>query len=126
MLVSAACGKGDSDTNVRPPQPGVPARSTDVTGIYRTIRNSLIQLRANGDFFMLVPEVGAANGTWSLRDGRFRVRTNRCADQQGQYELEVTGEALPGKAQLRFKPVEDPCAERKTYLTYDPWVYAVS
>ncbi|MGH9156512.1 MAG: hypothetical protein ACRD1K_11905 [Acidimicrobiales bacterium] len=117
MLISASCKKGESDTNVRPPQPGVPARSADVTGIYRTIRNSVIQLRANGDFFMLVPDVGAANGTWSLVDGRFQVSTNRCDDQQGQYELEVTGEGLPGKAQRRVKPVDDPCAERKTYLT---------
>ena len=125
--VLAGCGEGKkTETNVRPPHPGIPSTEVDVTGIYRTRHQGLIQLRANGGFVMVISGKGPSAGTWTLRDGVFQVRTGPCGDQPGEYRAEVTGEALPGKAILHLRSVRDDCVERQRYLTIDPWIYAVS
>ena len=45
--------------NVRPPAGGVPASAKSVSGIYRTVAQDALQLRAGGDF-TLFDKHGAA------------------------------------------------------------------
>ncbi len=127
--VSGACSvlKDEPASNVRPPAPGVPERAEDVTGIYRSIHQGLLQLRADGGFVLVVPEgPGPTAGTYTLTDGRLVVRTDACGEETGDYEVLVTGEQEAGKAILNLSAVRDPCEDRRRYLTIDPWVYANS
>ena len=127
--LSGACSyvKHEPAANVRPPAPGVPAKAADVTGIYRSIHQGVLQLRADGEFILVVPEgPGPSAGTFTLRDGRLVVRTKACGPETGDYDVLVTGEQEAGKAVLNLSAVRDPCEERRRYLTIDPWVYANS
>jgi hypothetical protein len=126
--VSGACSvKATPASNVRPPAAGVPASGRDVTGIYRSIHQGLLQLRDNGDFVLVVPEgPGPTAGTFTLTDGRMTVRTGECGAEPGDYDVVVTGAQEAGKATLNISAVRDACADRRKYLTIDPWVYANS
>jgi hypothetical protein len=127
LLAASACGENRPRENVQPPQPGVPARASDVQGIYRTIHQGVLQLRGNGSFVLIVPEgPGASAGDYSLLDGRLTVQTDNCGEAIGEYDVSVGGEPLPGKATLHFTVVRDDCEDRRHYLTIDPWVYANS
>ena len=128
-LASGACNamKATPASNVRPPAPGVPASAEDVTGIYRSIHQGLLQLRADGDFVLVVPEgPGPTSGRFTLSDGRLIVHTDACGPETGDYDVLVTGEQEAGKAVLNISAVRDNCEDRRRYLTVDPWVYANS
>lgn len=126
-LTLMACGDRAERLNFRPPEFGVPATAEDISGIYRSIHQGLLQLRANGQLNLVVPEViGATSGTFTLADGRATVRTDNCGDQVGAYTVEVVPGPIVQKSTLVFEAVEDACAERQRYLTIDPWVYADS
>jgi hypothetical protein len=128
-LTSGACSfmKSTPASNVRPPAPGVPASADDVTGIYRSIHQGLLQFRADGDFVLVVPEgPGPSAGTFTLSDGRLIVHTEACGPETGDYDVVVTGEQEAGKAVLNISAVRDNCEDRRRYLTIDPWVYANS
>ena len=128
-LISGGCSlmKATPASNVRPPAPGVPATADDVTGIYRSIHQGLLQLRADGDFVLVVPEgPGPSSGTFTLSNGRLIVHTEACGPETGDYDVVVTGEQEAGKAVLNISAVRDNCEERRRYLTIDPWVYANS
>lgn len=132
VLLSAslltACG-GDAATrqNIRPPKPGTPAAASEVQGIYRSIRQGLLQLRGDGEFVLIVPEQEAASaGTYTLNRGDLTVRTDDCGPALGEYRLDVGGRQVAGKATLFFTAVADECAARRRALTSDPWVYADS
>jgi hypothetical protein len=126
--ISGACSlKNAPASNVRPPAPGVPATANDVTGIYRSIHQGLLQLRADGELVLIVPEgPGPSAGTFTLSNGRLVVYTEGCGQETGDYDVLVTGEQKAGKAVLNISAVRDPCEERRRYLTIDPWVYADS
>lgn len=126
-LTLASCG-GDRNErlNIRPPAPGIPSGAASVSGIYRSIHQGLLQLRENGELSLIIPDVSASAGTFTLEDGNLVVQTARCGAESGRYRLEVTGEQLPGKATLNITAVDDPCDERRRYLTIDPWVYGDS
>jgi hypothetical protein len=111
---------------VRPPAPGVPSSATDVTGIYRTVRASVLQLRADGDLNLTVPDAGASSGTYTLNDGRMELTTTGCGVEVGSYEVIVSGEQRAGEARLNFRALQDGCTVRRLALTRDPWVYADS
>jgi hypothetical protein len=128
-VLSGACSamKATPASNVRPPAPGVPATGTDVTGIYRSIHQGLLQLRDNGEFVLVVPEgPGPTGGRFTLTDGRMTVRTDACGEEPGDYDVVVTGAQEAGKAILNISAVRDACEDRRKYLTIDPWVYANS
>jgi hypothetical protein len=127
-VVSGACSlKSSPASNVQPPAPGVPATASDVTGIYRSIHQGLLQLRADGEYVLVVPEgPGAESGSFTLSAGRMIVFSKGCGPQTGNYDVVVTGTQEAGKAILNISAVDDPCAERRQYLTVDPWVYANS
>lgn len=128
-VVSGGCSamKATPASNVQPPAPGVPARAQDVTGIYRSIHQGLLQLRDDGEFVLIVPEgPGPTAGRFTLSDGRLVVHTEACGPETGDYDVVVTGAQEAGKAILNFSAVDDPCEERRRYLTIDPWVYANS
>lgn len=128
-LVASACSvvKAKPAMNVRPPAPGVPATGDAVTGIYRSIHQGVLQFRKNGGFVLIVPAgPGASAGTFTLRDGRLEVRSKPCGDQTGTYDAVVTGTQEAGKSVLNLSAVQDPCTDRRYYLTVDPWVYANS
>ncbi len=127
-LSSAGCSamKATPSSNVQPPAPGVPANGEDVTGIYRSIHQGVLQLRADGDYNLVVPDAAPSGGTFTLRDGRLEVRSAPCGDATGSYEVVVTGEQKAGKAVLNLSPLQDSCENRRHYLTIDPWVYADS
>ena len=127
--VSGGCAsmKSSPASNVRPPAPGVPATSDDVTGIYRSIHQGLLQLRKDGDFVLVVPEgPGPTSGSFTLNAGRMVVSSKACGPQTGNYDVVVTGTQEAGKAVLNISAVDDPCEDRRRYLTVDPWVYANS
>jgi len=127
--LSGACSsmKASPSSNVRPPAPGVPARAEDVTGIYRSIHQGLLQLRKDGDYLLIVPEgPGPTSGSFTLSAGRLVVFSAACGQETGDYDVVVTGEQKAGKAVLNISAVRDPCEDRRRYLTVDPWVYADS
>ncbi len=132
LLLAAVCGacgavRDKPASNVRPPSPGVPATAKDITGIYRSIHQGVLQLRADGDFVLVVPEgPGPTSGTFTLSQGRLSVYSKACGQDTGDYDVVVTGEPEAGKAVLNFSAVNDPCEDRRRYLTVDPWVYANS
>lgn len=127
-LVTTGCSLTDRPaTNVQPPRPGVPASDDQVTGIYRSIHQGVLQLRSGGDFVLIVPEgPGPSSGTFTLKDGKLEVRSKPCGTDAGEYDVTVTGEQQAGKAVLNIAAVQDPCESRRRYLTADPWVYANS
>ena len=127
-LLLAGCGE-DRETrqNVRPPAPGTPNGPSDVQGIYRSIRQGLLQLRGDGEFVLIMPESpGASAGTYTLENGVLTVQTNVCGTAEGEYRVEVAGEQKPGKATLLFEAISDDCDWRRRSLTVHPWVYADS
>lgn len=128
LVLAAGCSVKDPPaSNVKPPRPGVPARSTDVTGIYRSIHQGVLQLRADGEVVLILPEgPGASSGSYTLQDGRLSVTTNGCGATTGEYDVLVSGVQEAGKAVLNFAAVDDGCEARRHYLTVDPWVYANS
>ena len=131
LLLSVLAGgcsvKNEPASNVRPPAPGVPARAEDVTGIYRSIHQGVLQLRGDGDYVLIVPEgPGATSGEFTLSNGRLIVHSDACGPGTGDYDVVVTGAQEAGKATLNISVVQDPCEPRRKYLTADPWVYANS
>ena len=127
--ISSACSsmKASPSSNVQPPAPGVPASAEDVTGIYRSIHQGVLQLRSTGDYVLVVPEgPGPTSGTFTLSAGRLVVFSEACGQETGDYDVVVTGEQEAGKAVLNISAVRDPCEDRRKYLTVDPWVYANS
>lgn len=127
--LSGACSamKDEPAANVRPPAPGVPTSADQVTGIYRSIHQGVLQLRGDGNFILVVPEgPGPTSGTFTLSHGRLSVYTDACGQETGDYDVLVTGEQEAGKAVLNLTVVRDPCEDRRHYLTIDPWVYANS
>ena len=123
VVATAACSQ--KNTNVVPPSPGVPARTTQIAGIYRTVHGSSLQLRDSGDFFLLAG-AGPVGGRFELRDGTFTVRGGSCGAQPGRYTVRVTGTPAPNKARLEFTVVDDTCAGRRAPLTEQRWVYVES
>jgi hypothetical protein len=127
MLAGACSMKDPPPSNVQPPAPGVPATAKDVTGIYRSIHQGLLQLRADGDYVLVVPEgPGPSSGSFTLSAGRLVVFSKACGQETGDYDAVVTGEQEAGKAVLHLTAVQDSCPDRKRYLTADPWIYANS
>ena len=131
LLLTLASGcsamKAKPSSNVQPPAPGVPATAADVTGIYRTIHQGVLQLRADGEYVLVVPEgPGATSGSFTLSAGRMVVHSDACGPETGDYDLLVTGQQEAGKAVLNISAVQDSCEDRRKYLTVDPWVYANS
>ena len=127
LTVSCSSMKAKPSSNVQPPAPGVPAAAEDVTGIYRSIHQGLLQLRADGDYVLIVPEgPGPTSGSFTLSKGRMVVFSEACGQETGDYDVVVTGEQEAGKAVLNIAAVRDNCESRRKYLTVDPWVYANS
>lgn len=130
MLTAIGCEDSEavkSRRNVRPPQPGAPAGPADVQGIYRTIHQAVLQLRANGSMVFIVPEgPGPTSGTYTLVNGIMTIRTDVCGTAVGEYRVQVTGPPEPGEAALNFTAVQDDCDSRRRYLTIDPFVYSNS
>lgn len=128
MLALAACASSREERmNVRPPPPGSPRTGAEVTGIYRSIHQGLLQFRDNGTFNLIVPaDPPTTDGVYRLENGRLEVRSENCGNMVGRYDVVVTGEQEAGKATLRISAVDDGCEHRRRYLTIDPWVYANS
>jgi hypothetical protein len=129
IIFAGGCSamKSKPSSNVQPPAPGVPATAADVTGIYRSIHQGLLQLRADGDYVLVVSEgPGPTTGSFTLSAGRMSVYSKACGPESGDYDVVVTGEQKAGKAVLNISAVRDSCEDRRKYLTIDPWVYADS
>jgi len=128
-VLSGSCStmKSKPSSNVQPPAPGVPAVAEDVTGIYRSVHQGLLQLRADGDYVLIVSEgPGPTSGSFTLSAGRMVVYSEECGQATGDYDVVVTGEQEAGKAVLTISAVRDDCEDRRKYLTIDPWIYANS
>lgn len=127
-FAATACSfKDPPPSNVKPPRPGVPAQITDVTGIYRSIHQGVLQLRSDGELVLVLPDgPGASSGSFTLQDGRLSVTTKACGATTGEYDVLVSGQQEAGKAVLNIAAVDDGCETRRHYLTVDPWVYANS
>ena len=129
LVFAGGCSamKATPSSNVQPPAPGVPATEADVSGIYRSIHQGVLQLREDGEYTLIVPEgPGATAGTFTLSQGRLSVYSDACGPETGDYDVVVTGEQKAGKAVLNISAVRDSCEDRRKYLTIDPWVYANS
>lgn len=129
LVMGGGCSamKDKPSTNVKPPAPGIPATAADITGIYRSIHQGVLQLRADGDYLLVVPEgPGPTSGSFTLSAGRLSVTSKACGPEAGDYDVVVTGEQVAGKAVLNLSAVRDNCEDRRKYLTIDPWVYANS
>ena len=129
LALASGCSamKSKPSSNVQPPAPGVPATAADVTGIYRSIHQGVLQLRGDGEYILVVPEgPGPSAGRFTLSAGRMSVTSPACGTETGDYDVVVTGTQEAGKAVLNISAVRDGCEDRRRYLTVDPWVYANS
>jgi hypothetical protein len=125
-----ACTSAGTDApaeNVRPPKAGTPGQPSDVQGIYRSVRQGLLQLRGDGTIVLIAPQGGGpSGGRFTLQAGRLELQTDDCGDEIGSYDVVVTGEQEAGKATLRLTAIDDSCGPRLRDLTQDPWIYANS
>ena len=112
--------------NVKPPHLGAPARIADVTGIYRSLSQNLLQLRQDGTLVLVTTAGGPTSGSYRVSAGELQVRTAGCHDDGGHYRMLVTGQQRPNKARLQITLVEDPCAPRAQALTQETWTYVES
>src|SRR3712207_8576129 len=84
----AACSSGGTDApaeNVRPPKAGIPGQPSDVQGIYRSVRQGLLQLRGNGTIVLIAPQGGGpSGGRFTLQDGRLELQTDDCGEDIGR------------------------------------------
>lgn len=128
IVLATGCSKKEQNaiSNVKPPAPGTPAANGDVSGIYRSINQGLLQLRKDGAFNLIDPTGGASAGKFTLTGGALAVTTDDCGETLGHYTALVTGKQEAGKATLHLTPVDDECAKRKRELTSAAWVYADS
>ncbi len=130
LLGSTGCGvqrEAARVQNVKPPRAGTPAGPSDVSGIYRSLHQAVLQLRGDGSVVLIDPSGGGpSSGTFTLFSGRLVVRTPECGDAAGTYDVAVTGPQQAGKASLVITAVGDTCTARRTSLTRDSWVYADS
>ena len=130
LLASTGCGvqrEAERVQNVKPPRAGTPAGPSDVSGIYRSLHQAVLQLRGDGTVVLIDPSGGGpSSGTFTLAGGRLVVRSPECGDAAGTYDLVVTGPQQAGKATLVITAVGDTCTARRTALTRDSWVYADS
>ena len=127
-LLTGGCSLKDKPaSNVQPPAPGVPTRVEDVTGIYRSIHQGVLQLRKDGEYVLIVPDgPGPSSGSFTLSAGRMVVFSKACGQETGEYDVVVTGIQEAGKAVLTISAIKDTCDDRRRYLTVDPWIYANS
>jgi hypothetical protein len=127
-LLTGGCSLKDKpSSNVQPPAPGIPAKAADVTGIYRSVHQGVLQLRADGEYVLIVPEgPGPSSGSFTLSAGRMVVFSKACGQETGEYDVVISGTQEAGKSVLNFSAVKDSCEDRRRYLTVDPWVYANS
>jgi hypothetical protein len=125
VIVLATAGCSRRNTNVVPPRLGEPSGAASVAGIYRTTQGSILQLRADGRFFLLAG-AGPIDGRFALDHGSFTARGGRCGTSPGRYRVRVTGESRPNKARLEFTVVDDGCAARRDPLLDQRWVYVES
>ncbi len=124
----AGCSQKEQDaiSNVKPPTPGTPATGSDISGIYRSLKQSLLQLRADGSYVLIVKDSAPTAGQFTVTSGQLDVQSNGCGTAAGRYTVVVTGEKKAGKAKLEITATSDDCARRKKDLTAGPWVYADS
>lgn len=124
----AGCSEEEKNamSNVKPPTPGTPATGTDIAGIYRSMNQSLLQLRADGGYVLIVKDSAATSGQFTVASGQLEVESEGCGSTVGRYAVVVTGKKEAGKAKLEITPVSDDCARRARDLVAAPWVYADS
>lgn len=132
LVVSAAALAGcsqkakDAMSNVKPPTPGTPATGSDISGIYRSLNQALLQLRGDGSYVLIVKDSEPTSGQFTVASGQLEVQSRGCGSAVGRYGIVVTGEKKAGKAKLEITAMSDDCARRKKDLTTGPWVYADS
>jgi hypothetical protein len=113
-------------SNVKPPTPGTPATGKDISGIYRSLNSSLLQLRGDGSYVLIVSDSKPTAGQFTVTSGQLEVQSDECGPGAGRYGVVVTGEKKAGKAKLEITAMSDDCSRRKKDLTAAPWVYADS
>jgi hypothetical protein len=124
----AGCSQKEKDamSNVKPPTPGIPASGTDISGIYRSLNQALLQLRGDGSYVLIVKDSKPTAGQFTVASGQLDVQSDGCGPTVGHYDVVVTGEKKAGKAKLEITPTADDCARRRKDLAAGPWVYADS
>jgi hypothetical protein len=125
LIVTLTAGCSRRSSNVVPPKPGVPTSRARIAGIYRTVHGSILQLRDDGDFFVLA---GArpVSGRFDVDAGAFTVSGGPCGERAGRYQVRVTGKPRPNEARLEFTLVDDHCTARRQPLVDERWVYVES
>ena len=85
VLTGACSIKDKPSSNVQPPAPGIPAKAEDVTGIYRSVHQGVLQLRGDGEYVLIVPEgPGPSSGSFTLSAGRMVVFSKACGQETGE------------------------------------------
>lgn len=114
--VSAACGPA----KVPKEAPAVAPRSLDdVVGIWRTVHQSVLELRSNGTFVLISSRDAPDQGRFVLDADRLQFGATRaCTSGAGSYSVR-----LAVHARMRIDQPDDGCAVRRRILTGDPWVY---
>jgi hypothetical protein len=125
-LVGCSQKEQDAISNVKPPTPGTPATGSDISGIYRSLDQALLQLRGDGSYVLIVKDSKPTAGQFTVASGQLEVQSEGCGPAVGRYGVVVTGEKKAGKAKLDITPMSDDCARRKKDLAAGPWVYADS
>ncbi|MBV8295325.1 MAG: hypothetical protein JO085_00690 [Acidimicrobiia bacterium] len=100
-----------------PPKPlAAPAKIEDITGIWRSIHQDVLELRSNGTFVLVTGQALAGNYTLSQASITF-FDTKGCGDAQGTYRVQVSL-----KTRLELSQPDDACGSRKLALA-DPLIY---
>ncbi len=121
-VAAALCGLAACSSNATP-APSAPLATPktvdDVTGIWRSVHQNVLELRKNGTFVLITTVANAMSGNYTLSgDSVTFFDTRGCGSVQGTYRIQASP-----KGRIELSQPNDTCAPRKLGLS-DPFVYA--
>ena len=120
LTLCALVACSNQATPAPPKALGTPKNVDEITGIWRTVRQNILELRKKGTFALISPVADAMGGNYTLSEDRITFSdTKGCGSTVGVYRIQVS----PKDRMLLTEP-DDTCAPRRLALTSDPLVYA--
>jgi hypothetical protein len=119
VVATGACHAAVERPTPRPTAP--PRAANDVVGIWRTIRQGVLELRENRSYVLISPITKPATGHYEVDGGQLIVTDDQCGADSGRYDVLV----IRNKSMtLDAGTTGDACELRKRVLEGELWVYA--
>lgn len=96
-----------------------PRAFEELTGIWRTVRQGVLEIRADGRYVLITPITRPAEGRITLTGARVTlIDPDSCDGAPGTYTV-----AVVAAGRMVLSDPDDLCADRRTVLVADPFVY---